>query len=271
MSFRLFEEKHHASLYQKYRLSPAREVKELILKYLEEKKGPPHELAVDLGCGTGQNTRLLAPHFQKVLGIDVSECQVEEARVVPGFTNITYSAGPAEELPVPDGSVDLLTAASAAHWFDGKRFLKEADRVLKPRGCMALFGYADNFTLNYGSCGDRLSNIYEELKRTLQPYTSTQVAVSNSKLQDLYEAIPYPDKERIEVIPVKEEVTVGNTVGLLETYSTFQAFHRADPQAAASLLESTMTTFLKEMGVSSPDTKLELRLEYFCVLACKPQ
>lgn len=45
---------------------------------------------MDLGCGTGQNTRLLAPHFQKVVGIDVSECQVEEARGVPGFANVTY-------------------------------------------------------------------------------------------------------------------------------------------------------------------------------------
>ncbi|XP_017558510.1 putative methyltransferase DDB_G0268948 [Pygocentrus nattereri] len=271
MSFRLFEEKHHASLYQQYRLTPADELKELILQYLDKKKGPPYELAVDLGCGTGQNTRLLSPHFQKMVGIDVSECQVEEARAVPGFTNITYSAGPAEVLPFPDDSVDLLTAASAAHWFDAKRFLKEAARVLKPRGCMALFGYADNFKLHYGSCGDRLSNIYEELKKFLLPYTSSQVAVSNSKLQDLYEAIPFPDKERIEVIPVKEEVTVKNLLGLLETYSTYQAYHRADPKAAAALLESTMTRFLGEMGVSSPEAKLEIRLEYFCVLACKPQ
>lgn len=45
---------------------------------------------MDLGCGTGQNTRLLAPHFQKVVGIDVSESQVEEARALPGFANVTY-------------------------------------------------------------------------------------------------------------------------------------------------------------------------------------
>lgn len=271
MSFRMFEEKDHASLYQQYRMTPAKELKELILQYLEKKKGPSHELAVDLGCGTGQNTRLLSPHFQKVVGIDVSESQVEEAKTVPGFTNLTYRAGPAEVLPFPDASVDLLTAASAAHWFDAEPFLKEAARVLKPRGCMALFGYVDNYTLHYGSCGDRLSNIYEEMKKALVPYTSSKVAVSNSKLQEIYEAIPFPDKERIEVIPVKEEVTVNNIVGLLKTYSTFQAYHRADPQGAAALIESTMARFLKEMGVTSTETKLEIRLEYFCVLACKPE
>lgn len=45
---------------------------------------------MDLGCGTGQNTRLLSGHFEKVVGIDVSENQLEEARAVPGFENITY-------------------------------------------------------------------------------------------------------------------------------------------------------------------------------------
>lgn len=71
--------------------------------------------------------------------------------------------GIAEELPFPDGSVDLLTAASAAHWFDTERFLKEAVRVLKPRGCLAFFGYGGNEKMHHESCGDRLNNIYEEV------------------------------------------------------------------------------------------------------------
>lgn len=80
-----------------------------------------------------------------------------------------HRSGPAEELPFPDGSVDLLTAASAAHWFDTERFLKEAARVLKPHGCIALLGYIDEFRLHYGSCGDKLSSICEEVRtwRTL--------------------------------------------------------------------------------------------------------
>jgi len=57
---------------------------------LRTQKGRPHVLAVDLGCGTGQNTRLLAPHFKEVAGFDISECQLEEARAVPGYPNITY-------------------------------------------------------------------------------------------------------------------------------------------------------------------------------------
>lgn len=62
---------------------------ELISRF-HPQKGQPHVLAVDLGCGTGQHTRLIAPHFKEVVGIDISDFQVEEARAVPGYTNITY-------------------------------------------------------------------------------------------------------------------------------------------------------------------------------------
>ncbi len=48
-------------------------------------------LAVDVGCGTGSSTRPLAEHFQHVVGVDVSETQLEEARKYPGTQeNIQY-------------------------------------------------------------------------------------------------------------------------------------------------------------------------------------
>ncbi|XP_048866378.1 putative methyltransferase DDB_G0268948 [Brienomyrus brachyistius] len=272
MAFRLFEEKHHASIYQRYRFVPPNTVKELILQYLDEKKGQPHVLAVDLGCGTGQNSRRLAPHFQEVVGIDVSESQIEEARAVPGFSNVIYRVGTAEDLPFPDNSVDLLTAASAAHWFNQEGFLKEACRTLKPKGCIALFGYTDqDLELHYGSCGDRLICIYEQTIKSLSPYVSKRVALANSKLLDLFDAIPFPDKKRIDCIPVEEDISVSNVLGFLETFSYYQAYKKAEPEAASALLRDTQAKLLEAMGVSSPETKMKIRLVYFCVLACKTQ
>lgn len=76
----------------------------------------------------------------------------------------TCRKGTAEELPFVDDSVDLLTAASAAHWFDPQRFLAEACRVLKPRGCIALLGFCDcKSGLYYQDCGDKLNYIYREV------------------------------------------------------------------------------------------------------------
>ena len=35
---------------------------------------------MDIGCGSGQSTFGLAPHFKKVLGLDISEAQIAEAK-----------------------------------------------------------------------------------------------------------------------------------------------------------------------------------------------
>uniref|UniRef100_A0A672TCE2 Zgc:162396 n=1 Tax=Sinocyclocheilus grahami TaxID=75366 RepID=A0A672TCE2_SINGR len=96
-----------------------------------------HQKAPSASCGTGQNSRTLTAYFEMVVGIDVSESQVEQARAVLGFPNLSYRSG-MHELPFPDGTVDLLMAVSVAHWFDTECFIKEATRVLKPRGCLAL-------------------------------------------------------------------------------------------------------------------------------------
>ena len=48
------------------------------------------KLAVDIGCGTGQSTRPLAPYFENVLGFDISEAQVENAKKEDTPENVEY-------------------------------------------------------------------------------------------------------------------------------------------------------------------------------------
>lgn len=50
----------------------------------------PAELVVDVGCGSGQGTRFLAEHFKKVVGTDISEAQIQEARDAPSQPNVSY-------------------------------------------------------------------------------------------------------------------------------------------------------------------------------------
>lgn len=76
----------------------------------------------------------------------------------------TCRKGTAEDLPFPDGSVDLITASSAAHYFDGSKFMAEANRVLKPGGCIALMDYSSRKTkLHYQDCGERLTDMLQEV------------------------------------------------------------------------------------------------------------
>ncbi|OPY94402.1 hypothetical protein A5906_13855 [Bradyrhizobium sacchari] len=55
-----------------------------------------------------------------------------------GFNGLDVKVGFAEKLPLPDGSCDLVAAATSANWFDRPLFFGEATRVLKPSGTLLL-------------------------------------------------------------------------------------------------------------------------------------
>ena len=131
--------------YYKYRPAYPNELGERIMTYCTaetpRKDDDKFDLMLDVGCGSGQACNLLQGHFKKIIGIDISEEQIKQAKKQNKFDNITYQIGAAEKLPAADGSVDLITAGIAAHWFNLPEFFKEVERVLKPTGCIALFGY----------------------------------------------------------------------------------------------------------------------------------
>ena len=87
---------------------------------------PARDAALDVGCGSGQLSALLADRFRSVIGIDASAAQLAQAEK---RANVDYRVAPAEHTGVADRCVDLVTAAQAAHWFDRPAFYAEAKRV----------------------------------------------------------------------------------------------------------------------------------------------
>lgn len=99
---------------------------------------PGTALALDCGCGTGQLSGVLARRFGRVVATDASAAQIAAAEP---FEAVEYRVAPAEASGLDAGSVDLLTVAQAAHWFDLDAFYGEARRVLRPGGVLALVTY----------------------------------------------------------------------------------------------------------------------------------
>ena len=101
-------------------------------------QSPSTALAWDCATGNGQAAVALAAVFARVIATDASAAQIREAEPCEG---IEYRVAPAEDSALGDASVDLVTVAQALHWFDVERFHAEAQRVLKPGGVIAEWGY----------------------------------------------------------------------------------------------------------------------------------
>ena len=101
---------------------------------------PARQVCWDCATGNGQAAVSLAHYFQKVIATDGSEKQIQNA--IAGH-NIEYKVATAEESGLPDHSADLITAATAAHWFNHDKFYKEALRVSKANGILAVWTYSE--------------------------------------------------------------------------------------------------------------------------------
>lgn len=97
------------------------------------------ELALDVGTGNGQAAVALAEHFTRVVATDPSREQLE--RAAP-HAHVEYRCALAHEHVLEPSTADLITAATAAHWFDSSAFHAEVGRVLKPGGVLAVWNYA---------------------------------------------------------------------------------------------------------------------------------
>ncbi len=122
-----------ASTYAKYRPTYPPELFDYIIGFVKEK-----ECAWDCATGNGQAARVLADYFRQVEATDISEAQLKNA-VQKG--NIHYQISTAEQTPFKNDSFDLITIATAYHWFDWKDFYNEATRVGKNDAVVAAWAY----------------------------------------------------------------------------------------------------------------------------------
>jgi SAM-dependent methyltransferase len=99
-----------------------------------EPLGLSPDLAVlDLAAGSGKLTRPLAASGAQVIAV---EPVAEMRALLP--SGVQALDGTAEQIPLDDATVDLVTVAQAFHWFDGDAALAEIHRVLRPGGRLAL-------------------------------------------------------------------------------------------------------------------------------------
>ena len=188
-----------------------------------------HRLALDCGTGNGQAAIGLAPRFEKVLATDPSAGQIQHATPRP---NIEYRVAPADSSGLPDGSVNLVTAAQALHWFPAKAFFAEAKRVLAADGAIAVWGYGDPI-LDTKPLHDTLHAFNRGL---LEDFWAPE----RSLLLNGYSEVPFPfDEVETPHLDLEMRWNLAELAGYLRTWSATARYVKergTDPVTGVELL-----------------------------------
>lgn len=111
-----------------------------VMQTLKAKCGlVPSHVVADIASGTGIWTRMLLENGNPVSGVEPNaEMRGAGERLLADFPNFTSIAGTAEATTLADRSVDFVTAAQAAHWFNREQSRREFVRILKRGGWLVL-------------------------------------------------------------------------------------------------------------------------------------
>ena len=141
--------------------------------------------AWDCATGNGQAAIALTQYFGQIIATDASASQIENAE---HNNKVIYKVATAENSGIDSHSVDLVTVATALHWFKLEEFYNEVKRVLIPGGIIAAWGYFDTHI------SKEVDAVIQNLARVqLKDYWDPNIAI----IRDGYRNIPFPF-ERIE-------------------------------------------------------------------------
>jgi SAM-dependent methyltransferase len=187
----------------------------------------PGHVVADIAYGTGLWTCMLLENGNRVWGVEPNpEMRAAGERQLADFPNFTSVAGTAEVTTLPDHSVDFVTAAQAAHWFDREKARREFIRILKPGGWL-VFLWNERLTDSTKFLRD-----YEQL---LLAYGTDYVEVRHERTTDAVNEFfdPAPFDQR--VFEMRQEFDYAGVEGRL--LSSSYAPGPGDPKHAPMLRE----------------------------------
>jgi SAM-dependent methyltransferase len=174
------------------------------------------DAALDVGCGTGQLSVLLAERFSHVVATDASAQQIENAQA---HERVEYRVAPAERSGLPEHSFDLITVAQAAHWFDLDAFYAEARRVGKPGAVLALITYGV-----IQADPDIDGTIQHFYKDVVGPYWPPE----RRHVEDGYRSLSFPfDELTAPPLAIEVQWNASELIGYADTWSAVRGAEKA--------------------------------------------
>lgn len=183
-----------------------------LYRFLAE-ASPGNEYAWDCATGSGQAALALSKYFKHVIATDASSNQLAHAMPAP---NIHYQHARAEQTPIADQSIDLITVAQALHWFDIDAFYVEVQRVLKDGGVIAIWSY--NLLSISPDIDQIIHRLYAEILGDYWPAERRLIENAYRDVRFPFQNIEHPD------FTMKAQWTLHDLTGYLQTWSAVQNY-----------------------------------------------
>jgi len=196
----------------------------------------------DCATGNGQVAHKLAESFDRVIATDISQNQLDKATPHP---KISYTIGSAENISIPDRSIDLVTVGQAIHWFDHTAFYKEVKRVSKPNALLAYWSYGP-----LQVSPDINQAIYDFHYGILGSYWDPERKIWANEYRDIEFPLKNFDRKNFEY---RIQWDIGHLEGYLNSWSAVQHYiKQVGENPVPSLIASISTMWNKEMTVRFP-------------------
>src|ERR1700729_436192 len=157
----------------------------------------PGERVLDLGCGSGWATRLVArlvadghEGFGQVGGLDVADEMIREARAASkDFDNVLYVWGSAQQIPWEENFFDKVLSVESFYYYpDQERALTELFRVMAPHGRLFI-----------------LINLYKDNPYSLQWVDKLKVPVHVCSEAEYIELLKKPNFENVDARRIPDD------------------------------------------------------------------
>ena len=185
---------------------------------------------LDLGSGTGISSRQLCKSgFKNVIGVDRDFLMIKEAQAAntPACTIKYIQADIALGLPFSDEQFDVVTAASAFHYFSNPSSTKEVARILKPNGYYFIIGGKNRYQES-----KKPDIVNENIERIISEFGVARAAKKNPPtVADLLEEQGF-------------KIIVDATVPYVNYYTKQEYLHRIQSQSMWNLVKETQRSAL---------------------------
>ncbi|KAG4066030.1 hypothetical protein HA402_001277 [Bradysia odoriphaga] len=266
---KFFEGEDHSNDYTKFRPKTPEQCIQWIVEYLSEqitKESGKFSAAADIGCGTGQCTVLLADYFKNVHGFDVAESQINQANRDNQYSNVSYSVSPAEQIPLPDHSLDLITCSQCFHWFDFENFYTEVNRLLKPGGVLALITYIRPLIVH---SDNEIRNLIRNsfTSPPLNAFVDEKLKIVDNGYADV--VLPFNDVQRRETTVYADGVTGSQIIGYIKSWSSYGRCVQEEPESAKRMLGDIESRIKSKTGKHVTDEQFTLETPFYVLMARK--